>query len=80
MTSRLPWAGDSRPIWNVWEDFGIQESEMIGYLSPSCSIKTDSVEILATVYVQKSAAFQPADRIKMEPGKGRLLILEERIN
>ncbi len=31
MTSRLPWAGDPRPLWKVWDEFGITESEMIGW-------------------------------------------------
>ena len=125
MTSRLPWAGDPRPIWKVWDDFSIQESEMLGYWSPACPMKTDSTGVLATSYVkeksvlvalaswapdpvdirlnidwakldmdparsvlrapeiqnfQKAAVFRSTDRIPIDPGKGWLLILEERIN
>jgi hypothetical protein len=29
---------------------------------------------------QKAAVFQPTDKVPMDPGKGWLLILEERIN
>ncbi|MCK4344644.1 MAG: hypothetical protein KAX05_05100 [Bacteroidales bacterium] len=53
MTARLPWAGNLRPIWEIWDEFGIQESEMIGYWSPNCPVKTNNEDILATVYQKK---------------------------
>jgi hypothetical protein len=56
MTSRLPWAGDPRALWKVWDDFGIQDSRMVGYWSPSCPVKTDNPEVLATAYVKKDCA------------------------
>ncbi len=56
MTSRLPWAGDPRPLWKIWDEFNIQESSMIGYWSPSCPIKTGRSDVLATVYAQDGRA------------------------
>lgn len=53
MTSRLPWAGDPRPLWKIWDDFGIQEARMKGYWSPSCPVKTENPDVLATAYVKK---------------------------
>jgi hypothetical protein len=50
MTNRRPWSGDPRPIWNVWDKFGIQGSEMIGFWVPTSPVKTNNPEILATVY------------------------------
>jgi len=50
MTSRAPWSGDPTPIWKVWDDFGIKDSEMIGYWSENCPVKTGRDDILATVY------------------------------
>jgi hypothetical protein len=55
MTSRLPWAGDPRPMWKVWDDFGIQDSRMVGYWSPSCPVKTDNPDVLATAYIKKDS-------------------------
>ena len=55
MTSRLPWAGDPRPLWKVWDDFGIQDAQMIGYWVPSCPVKTDNKDVLATAYVKKES-------------------------
>jgi hypothetical protein len=54
MTSRIPYDGnDPSPIWKVWDDFKIQDSQMFGYWSPRCPVKTDSTNILATAYVEK---------------------------
>lgn len=50
MTNRRPWSGDPRPIWKVWDRFGIQGSQMIGYWVPSSPVKTNSPDVLATIY------------------------------
>jgi len=50
MTNRLGWGGDPRNIWKIWDDFGIQDAEMIGYWDKSCPVKTDNKDVLATVY------------------------------
>ncbi len=121
MTSRLPWAGDPRPLWKVWDEFGIAESEMVGWWVEANPVKTRNPEVLATAYVkrddsvlialaswakepvdvrlaidwkklgldptkaafrapaierfQEAAEFKPGDPIRVEPGKGWLLIL-----
>ena len=58
MTNRMPWTenADPRPIWKVWDSFGMQGTKMIGYWSPSCPVRTDNPDVLATVYVKKGAA------------------------
>jgi len=50
MTNRLHWQGDPRAIWRLWDDFGIADATMIGYWEPDCPIRTDSPDVLATVY------------------------------
>jgi len=50
MTNRRPWSGDPRPIWKVWDKFGIQGSEMIGYWVPTSPVKTNNPSVLVTVY------------------------------
>ncbi|MFC1725999.1 glycoside hydrolase domain-containing protein [candidate division KSB1 bacterium] len=52
MTARLPWAGDPRGIWKVWDDFGIDESKMTGYWSSNCPVRTDRPLVKATAYVK----------------------------
>lgn len=58
MTNRLPWSGnnDPRPIWKVWDDFGMKGTKMIGYWSENCPIKTGNAQVLATVYKKEGAA------------------------
>jgi hypothetical protein len=54
MTSRMPYGGnDPAPVWKVWDDFRIQESDMIGYWSPRCPVRTGNKNVLATAYVAK---------------------------
>ncbi|MDQ8012591.1 MAG: DUF6067 family protein [Flavobacterium nitrogenifigens] len=58
MTNRLPWSdgADPRNIWKVWDSFGIKGSEMIGYWSENCPIKTNNDKVLATVYKKNGTA------------------------
>jgi len=58
MTNRMPWSdnADPRPIWKVWDDFGMKGSSMIGYWSENCPIKTSNDKVLATVYKKNGAA------------------------
>jgi len=51
MTNRLPWAGDPRPLWKAWDDFGIVGSRMIGFWVPDRPVKTGRADVLATSYV-----------------------------
>jgi len=57
MTNRMPWSekADPRPLWKLWDDFGMKESEMIGYWSESCPVRTSNSHVLATVYKKKKA-------------------------
>jgi len=53
MTNRLGWGGDPRPLWKLWDAFGIQDAQMIGYWDPNCPVKTGNDKILATAYRKK---------------------------
>jgi hypothetical protein len=127
MTARLPWAGDPRPLWKVWDDFGITASDMVGWWVDGNPVKTGNPDVLATSYVRKGEGkgrpasvlialaswakepvdvrlkidwkalgldpktasfkapaiekfqdaleFKPGDPIRVEPGKGWLLVL-----
>jgi hypothetical protein len=58
MTNRMPWSdnADPRPIWKLWDNFGMQGTQMIGYWSDNCPVKTDNEKVLATVYQKKGKA------------------------
>jgi hypothetical protein len=52
MTGRLPWAGDPRPLWRAWDDFGIADSRMVGFWVDTRPVKTNRGDVLATSYVR----------------------------
>ena len=58
MTNRLGWTNvnDPRPLWKLWDIFGMTGSEMIGYWSGRCPVSTDQEKVLATVYKRKGRA------------------------
>jgi len=55
MTNRLPWSGDPRPLWKIWDEFGMKGTQMFGYWSSNCPVKTDNPVVLATAYVKAGA-------------------------
>jgi hypothetical protein len=54
MTARHPWAStaDPRPVWKIWDEFGIDSADMKGYWE-DCPIRTSRPDVLATAYVKK---------------------------
>lgn len=54
MTNRMPWSAnaDPRPIWKVWDNFGMKGSQMLGYWLDDNPVHTDNPAVLATVYRQ----------------------------
>ena len=53
MTNRMPWSdnADPRPIWKVWDDFGMKGTKMIGYWVANNPVKiVNSNKVLATIY------------------------------
>jgi len=124
MTNRMPWSdnADPRPIWKVWDNFGMQGTKMIGYWVENNPVKTNNPEVLATIYkkehkvlvsiaswanddvnvklninwkalginpgkatitapaiknFQPAAQFMDGQDIKVEKGKGWLLVIKE---
>ena len=51
MTNRLMWGGEPRSIWKLWDDFEIDKSQMLGYWSKRCPVKTNNKNVKATAYL-----------------------------
>jgi len=61
MTMRLPWyspgdKADPRPVWRLWDRFGIADARMAGYWEPSCPVRTNNPDVRATVYQKPGKA------------------------
>jgi hypothetical protein len=56
MTARLPWAGDPSALWRFWDEYRIQDTEMIGYWVPVPPVKTSHEDVLTTSYLSQDRA------------------------
>jgi len=74
MTCRLGWGGDPRPVWKVWDDFGIKNSRTLGYWDPACPVKTGRKDILATAYVKPGKTLVALASWAKEPADVKLSI------
>jgi len=74
MTGRLPWSGDPSSMWKAWDEFGIYDSQMIGYWSPNCPVHTGRADVLATVYQKENQALISIASWANEPVPVRLQI------
>jgi len=54
MTSRLGWSkgSDPRSLWRLWDSFGIEQADMIGWWVRNAPVKTGRDDVLATSYVR----------------------------
>ena len=41
---------DPSPVWKLWDDFGIQDAEMLGYWNSACPVRTEEEKVPVTVY------------------------------
>ncbi|NLI01093.1 MAG: hypothetical protein GX446_16545 [Chthonomonadales bacterium] len=58
ITNRITWDApesgeDPRPIFRLWDAFGIDKAKMLGYWDERCPVRTDNPDVLATAYVRK---------------------------
>jgi len=55
MTNRLGWSpgSDPRGLWKLWDTFGIEQADMVGWWVHDTPIKTDHADVLVTSYVRK---------------------------
>ena len=74
MTARYYQGADPKHIWKVWDDFGIQDAEMIGYWVPSCPVKASEKDVFATVYKKDRRALISIASWAKEPLRCRLSI------
>ncbi len=79
MTVRFPWVSetktaDPRPVWKIWDEFGIAGSEMTGYWEKKCPVVTGNPKILATVYRREGQSLISVASWEEQPAKFTLKI------
>jgi hypothetical protein len=53
-TARLGWGGDPRPAWKLWDDFGVQDAEFIGWWADAdCPVRCADPDVKVSVWRQK---------------------------
>lgn len=72
MSNRLGWGGDPRPLWQLWNDFGIAQARMIGYWDAASPVRTGHPDVLATVYLKPRSALIALASWAKEPQQVRL--------
>ncbi|MEK0449141.1 MAG: hypothetical protein RL088_1409 [Verrucomicrobiota bacterium] len=50
MTGRLGWGGSPQPVWKLWDDFGVADSQFIGWWDSANPVKTESPDCRATIW------------------------------
>ncbi|WP_430390517.1 glycoside hydrolase domain-containing protein [Dyella sp. 20L07] len=55
MTNRLGWSpgSDPRGLWKLWDSFGIEQADMIGWWVHDTPVKTGRDDVLVTSYVRQ---------------------------
>jgi hypothetical protein len=61
MTTRLPWTSDEikadpRPVWKIWDEFGIDEAKMVGFWEDKPLVQTGNFDVKATTYLKGGKA------------------------
>jgi hypothetical protein len=56
-TGRLPWSGDPRGLWKVWDEFGIQGTGFLPFFLTNAPVHTDHPKVLASVYRRQGRSF-----------------------
>ena len=57
MTVRHPWVTegvtcDPRPVWKIWDEFGIEQSQMVGFWEKEPVVITNTPQVKATAYIR----------------------------
>ncbi|HSH19766.1 MAG TPA: glycoside hydrolase domain-containing protein, partial [Draconibacterium sp.] len=58
MTVRHPWMTegitcDPRPVWKIWDEFGIQDSKMVGFWEVKPVVQTSDGDVKVTAYIKE---------------------------
>lgn len=84
MTVRHPWLTegvtcDPRPVWKVWDAFGIEKANMIGFWEEHPVVLTSNDHVKATTYVKDGKALIAIGNFSDKQQRCRLIIDWEKL-
>lgn len=84
MTTRLPWSSDKvkadpRPVWKIWDEFGIADSEMKGFWEDDPMVTTNNKNVKVTTYINDNRILVSIGNFSNKAQKVNLLINSEKL-
>lgn len=75
MTGRLGWGGQPAGVWQLWDDFGVQDAEFIGWWAEEeCPVRCADPLVKATVWKKNDATLVAVANFGKEPKQAALEI------
>lgn len=75
MTGRLGWQGNPTGVWKLWDDFGVQDAEFIGWWAEEeCPVRCADPLVKATVWKKNDATMVAVANFSKEPKQAALEI------
>lgn len=56
MRTRWPWSGDPRPLWRFEKEYGLAETDFVGWFDAACPVRTDNPKVKASVFKKRGQA------------------------
>lgn len=79
MNFRYKWADYTDEMYKLWDDFGIEESEMLGYWHSKNPVYTDNENVVCTTYLKKDKAMICLYNFSYESEKFNIILNEKEI-
>ena len=80
MSNRYGWhVFNTDRVHRVWDEFGIESARMFGYWHSQCPIRTDSPDVLVTVYEREDALLAAVYNFSGQPRQFRYRIDPEKL-
>jgi hypothetical protein len=79
LTNRLGWVTnghrcDPRPVWRIWDRFGITDSRMTGWWEAACPVKCTHPQVKATAFVKDRSVMIALASWSPEPVETELVV------
>lgn len=74
MLPRLPWSGNPKPLWKLWDDFGMSQATMRGFWDSQNPIQIDNDNLRVTTFMGKDQALVCIANWSDQPQSGAIKV------